>query len=636
MIKIEQIKLPVTHTEEELEKAIERRLGRKVGRNDLGDRWRILRKSLDCRKKPELFYIYSIGVFVDKKTEAEIRRRKKAERLIFTEETVYRLPVETGIGVRELAGNIRERELLDRTETIRIESEKAGNAGAERLRPVIVGDGPAGLFCAYILTLSGFRPVVFERGEDIDSRTERVKAFWEGGELSPESNVQFGEGGAGTFSDGKLNSGIKDKAGRIAFVLETFVKSGAKHEIIYDSKPHIGTDELRKIIKNMRLFMERRGCEFRFNSKVTDIIIEDGSVSGVVYEAEDEKRSEFQSDTVVLAIGHSSRDTLEMLYEKKIKMDQKDFAMGFRVMHPQELIDKAQYGEENLGSRAPAEQSVADDITGSFKEGVTDALGLPASDYKLAVTTSGGERVYSFCMCPGGYVVNASSEKSRLCVNGMSYADRASGEANSAIVAAFTKEDYGSDHPLSGMYLQRKIEEKAYKLGNGKIPIQRFVDFRDGIIGQKTLAHDEDRTVDGKDSITEIEDEAINVHGLHVPADDVSIRELRIKGDYEEADLRGIFTDKVNLAIIEAVEAFDRTIKGFAGKEAVFAGVESRTSSPVRIERDEESFMGSIKGLYPCGEGAGYAGGIMSAAVDGIKTAEHVIYNYLHEPITES
>ncbi|MCR4658149.1 MAG: FAD-dependent oxidoreductase [Lachnospiraceae bacterium] len=563
MIKIEQLKLPLDHTEEELEVAIEKRVGRKV-RNKNGQAcFRILKKSLDCRKKPELYYIYSIGVFFDKKTEALVKKSRRAGSLIFAEETVYSPPV--------------------------------FNKEPGSKRPVIVGDGPAGLFCAYILTLAGACPVVLERGGDVDQRTETVKNFWENGQLDPGSNVQFGEGGAGTFSDGKLNSGIKDRAGRIAFVLETFVKFGAKEEILYDSKPHIGTDELRRIIRNMRLFLEERGCEFRFNSKVSDLILEDGKISGVIYEPEKGSRDDHEkpekngpekllSDTVVLAIGHSSRDTLEMLYDRQIRMERKDFAMGFRVMHPQKLIDFARYGRE-----------------------------LFPADYKLAVTTGDGTRVYSFCMCPGGYVVNASSEEGRLCVNGMSYADRSSKEANSAIVAAFKKEDFGSEDPLSGMYLQRRIEEKAYALCKGKIPTERFVDFKDSINGRENIRKAED---------------VPERNGGAALADHKPIRKLQIKGAYAGADLSTIFDDKVNRAIVEAMEAFDRQIKGFAGEEAVFAGVESRTSSPVRILRDEESFMGSVYGLYPCGEGAGYAGGIMSAAVDGIKTAEHILRQY--------
>ncbi len=560
MIKIEQLKLPLAHTMEELEGAIEKRVGRKVRDKNGRVCYRILKKSLDCRKKPELYYIYSIGVFFDRKTEASVKKSRKAGSLVFTAETVYSPPV--------------------------FAKERGGR------RQVIVGDGPAGLFCAYILTLAGARPIVLERGGDIDQRTGTVRNFWENGQLDPDSNVQFGEGGAGTFSDGKLNSGIKDRAGRIAFVLETFVKFGAKEEILYDSKPHIGTDELAGIIRNMRLFLEERGCEFRFNSRVSDLIFKDGKISGVIYEPGSASRCDpgkphkngpvkLFSDTVVLATGHSSRDTLEMLYNRQVRMEQKDFAMGFRVMHPQKLIDLARYGRE-----------------------------LFPADYKLATTAADGTRVYSFCMCPGGYVVNASSEEGRLCVNGMSYADRSSEEANSAIVAAFKKEDFGSDDPLSGMYLQRTVEEKAYALCGGKIPIQRFVDFKD--------------SVNGRDDVPKVSDLPERSEGGALP-DREPVRRLRIKGACAGADLSGIFDDKVNRAIIEAMEIFDRQIKGFAGEEAVFAGVESRTSSPVRIVRDEKSFMGSVYGLYPCGEGAGYAGGIMSAAVDGIKTAEHII-----------
>ena len=288
------------------------------------------------------------------------------------------------------------------------------NREGERKRPVITGDGPAGLFCGYLLTLAGFCPTILERGDSIDKRTEKVESFWREGKLDVRSNVQFGEGGAGTFSDGKLNSTIKDRTGRIGFVLETFIKHGAKPSIAYDAKPHLGTDELKRIIADMRRAMEEAGCEFRFNTLVTDLIIENGRVKGAVL---DNTGEIIPTDTVVLAIGHSARDTVKMLYERKLNMERKDFAMGFRVIHPQELINRAQYGENY-----PEE--------------------LPAADYRLTHTASNGKRVYTFCMCPGGYVVNASSEEGRLAVNGMSYSSRASGYANSAVVAAFESESF--------------------------------------------------------------------------------------------------------------------------------------------------------------------------------------------------
>ncbi len=597
MIKIEQLKLPFGHTAEELENAIEKRIGIRLPRLSIrsleGDAlsdwrtdiskasynkakkeegYRILRRSLDCRKKPLIFYSYSIGIFLDKEKEERILKRKGGRRgLVRCEETAYKPPA------------LRKKDACLKNDRAEDDYDlKAAKTCPYLSRPVIAGAGPAGLFCAYVLSLAGLRPIVLERGDPVDLRTRKVEAFFKGGELDPESNVQFGEGGAGTFSDGKLNSGIKDKEGRIAFVLESFVRFGAKDEIIYDAKPHLGTDALKDIIKNMRAFLTESGCEFRFGTKLCDIFIEDGDrVGGAAVSIREGSplmpvREELlKTDILVLATGHSARDTLEMLCEKNITMEQKDFAMGLRVMHPQKLIDRAQYGEGLDAS-------------------------LPPADYKLSNITKDGSRVYSFCMCPGGYVVNSSSEQGRLCVNGMSLSDRGSDTANSAIVAAFSKEDFGSKHPLAGMWLQRDIEKKAFERAEGRIPVQSFEGFRRAV---------RDCNNDSK--------EQFSLPPLK--------GEMCIRGEYKETDLSGIYDRKIELAIIESMEAFDRTIHGFAGKEAMFAGTETRTSSPVRIVRDKDTLMADIKGLYPCGEGAGYAGGIMSAAVDGIKVAERII-----------
>ncbi len=301
MIKIEQIKLPVEHDGRDLYEAISKLLGKSISTDSEKEKIKILKKSLDCRKKPELYYSYTVGVCLDKKAEDKLKRHNRNKKLIFTEETVYCAPV-------------------------------LKNSAKERKRPLIAGDGPAGLFCGYLLTLAGYCPIILERGDSMDERTEKVDRFWKDGKLDPCSNVQFGEGGAGTFSDGKLNSTIKDRAGRIGFVLETFIKYGAKPSIAYDAKPHLGTDELKRIIVSMRKAMEEAGCEFRFNTRVSDLIIENGRVKGAVT---DNSGEIIPADTVVLAIGHSARDTVRMLYDRKLNMERKDFAMGFRVMHSQ-------------------------------------------------------------------------------------------------------------------------------------------------------------------------------------------------------------------------------------------------------------------------------------------------------------
>ncbi|MBQ7563584.1 MAG: FAD-dependent oxidoreductase [Lachnospiraceae bacterium] len=612
MFRINELKLPVTHTKEDLEAALSGELG--LGVEGVRISYEIERRSLDCRKKPDLFYSYRILVKLPGGLEKKLRQKNRNKRLAFLDkkEEPYQVPqLQKNDHSGPESGIVTEFGKEDTESRPRLRAGKSP-------RIIIVGDGPAGLFCAYILTLAGVPPLVLERGLSVSKRTKRVEEFWKTGRLDPECNVQFGEGGAGTFSDGKLNSSIRDKAGRIPFVLKTFTEFGAKEEIVYEAKPHLGTDELKRIIPNMREFMEKQGCEFRFGAKVTDLVVEDGAVRGVqvVYRDEEPERLEapgpdiaqntvpiegasqfeapesdirrntvpvkekskvefIEAKHVVLAIGHSARDTFQILYDKRIPMEQKDFAVGFRVMHPQKLIDRAQYGAENLDK------------------------GLPAADYKLTHTAENGRRVYSFCMCPGGYVVNASSEKGRLAVNGMSDQARDSGTANSAVVAAVTKEDFGSESPLSGLEFQRRLEERAYRLAEGKVPIERYAEFRAEVLsGEKPAT--EDQFVSSGEYV-------------------------QIKGQFGNTDLSELLAPDMNEAICEAMECFDRIIPGFAGEEAVLAGIESRTSSPVRILRDPERLMSNLSGLYPCGEGAGYAGGIMSAAVDGIRVAEKVI-----------
>lgn len=505
----------------------------------------ILRRSLDARKKPELYYLYTVEVAVhnEKKVfERAVQNKKAKEMLSFSERISYQFP-------------------------------KPMNIQHANMRPIVIGAGPAGLFCTYSLALAGLRPILLERGRPVEERQKDVALFWQTGKLDPESNVQFGEGGAGTFSDGKLNTLVKDKEGRNRAVLETFVRFGAKEAILYDAKPHIGTDELSRVIRNLREELLRLGAEIHFASKVQEILVKkrDGQseqmqIAGVMLENGDR----IEGEQVVLAIGHSARDTFQMLREKGIQMEAKPFAVGFRVEHPQTMINESQYGFAETGD-------------------------LGAAAYKVTAKTSGGRGVYSFCMCPGGYVVNASSEKGMLAVNGMSYSSRNGKNANAAIIVSVTCEDYPSSDPLGGIAFQRELEKKAYDLGGGKIPVQRYGEFRRCVKGE----------TDGQGRIS----------SDFLPS---------CKGEYTWADLSKLLPEACNKALIEGMTQFGRQIKGFDREDAIFSGVESRTSSPVRILRDD-SFQSNLSGLYPCGEGAGYAGGITSACMDGLRVAEKIV-----------
>lgn len=493
----------------------------------------ILKHSIDARKKPQIFQVYSLGIKLTHLSEVTVVKKCKNANVLLSEQVEYHFP----------------------------------KAGTEKLaqRPVIVGMGPAGLFCGYMLALHGYRPILLERGCDVKTRTKDVEDYWQGGALKPESNVQFGEGGAGTFSDGKLNTLVKDKYGRNKEVLRIFVKAGAPEEILFESKPHIGTDVLKKVVVAMREEIIKNGGEVRFESKVTSLKIEKGEVTGVVIDDEEV----LKTNHVVLAIGHSARDTFSYLNSIDLPMQSKSFAVGMRVEHPQKLINQVMYGAEH------GEE-------------------LPAAPYKLTAKTSVDRGVYSFCMCPGGYVVNASSEEGRIAVNGMSYSDRSSQNANSAIIVQVTPEDFGSDGPLAGVEFQRRLEEFAYKAGNGKVPVQYYEDYVTNKESKENLA-------------------------WNTPC---------IKGEYAYSNLRGMLPEECEQAFIEGMEHFDKVIPGFAAGDVILAGVESRTSSPVRIHRDENLQSPAIKGLYPCGEGAGYAGGITSAAMDGIFVAEKIAEIY--------
>lgn len=533
MIRITQIKLAFGHTEAELRNKI-RKLLRLQENADF--RYRIAKQSIDARQKPNIMLQYTIDVFL--KQERQIAAKLKNPQVTLREDKPYSFP-------------------------------KSGKKKLQN-RPVIIGTGPAGLFCGYLLAQNGYRPILLERGEDIVKRTETVKAFWETGKLNTESNVQFGEGGAGSFSDGKLNTLVKDKAGRNEEALRIFAAAGAPERILYENKPHIGTDVLLHVVETMRNTIIDCGGQVRFQSKATDLRIENGAVTGVVVNDE-----EFlPGEAVVLAIGHSARDTFEMLFSRQIPMEAKAFAVGLRVEHKQSMINAAQYG-------------------------TAASVNLPPASYKLTAKAQNGRGVYSFCMCPGGYVVNASSERQRLAVNGMSYSKRDGENANSAIIVTVTPEDYCRESggalpqypPLSGIAFQRRLEEKAFSLADGKVPIQTYGDFKahkTGSIG----------------SITP-----------------------NIKGAYAYADVRSILPEALNEALIDGMEQFAHKIKGFASDDTLLAGVESRTSSPVRICRDE-TMQSAVRGLYPCGEGAGYAGGITSAAMDGMKIAEEIAKIY--------
>lgn len=527
MLSVCQIKLPVTHTREDLEKKLLSVL--RIPREELLF-WRIARQSLDARKKPDLFFVYTLEASVKKESKVLKKIRSKNVSLLAAKKFNY----------------------------LCVQKDSF-------YRPVIVGSGPAGLFCAYYLVKAGLKPLLLERGEDADSRKKTVEHFWKTGELNQESNVQFGEGGAGTFSDGKLNTGIKDKENRINLVLKTFVENGAKENILYDAKPHVGTDILSVVVKNMRKYIESKGGTFYFDTEMTDFTTENNVLKAVKLS----NGEEIETNICVLAIGHSARDTFEMIFNKGINMEQKPFAIGVRVEHPQEKINKSQYGfsDNRLG----------------------------AASYKLTYKTDNGRGVYSFCMCPGGFVVNAASEKETCVVNGMSYSKRDSRNANSAIVTTVTPQDYPSKHPLAGVEFQRKLERKAFAEGNGNIPIQRLEDFRNN---KKT--------------------EAL---GKITP---------EIKGKYSFGNLNNVLPEYVCKSISDAMEYFERKIEGFNDNDTIMSAVESRTSSPVRIIRDE-NYQSNVRGLIPAGEGAGYAGGITSAAIDGIKIFEFIGKNF-HKP----
>ena len=525
MIRISQIKIPITEdTKDRIILECSKKL--RINKNDI-ESYKINKKSVDARKKPDLFYVYELDLVV--KDEEVILKRSKDIRK--TPKENYKFEV---LGSKKL-----------------------------NHRPIIVGSGPGGLFCSYFLAEAGYNPLIVERGERVDAREKSIERFFETGVLDPNSNIQFGEGGAGTFSDGKLNTLVKDKKYRQKRIFEILVENGAPEEILYESKPHIGTNILRNVIKNIRNKIISMGGEFLFNTTLTDINISNGKVVSIVLNND----REVDTDILVLALGHSARDTFKMLYEKGINMTSKPFAVGVRVQHLQKDIDRSQYGEENL----------------KF---------IGKASYKLTYQTKDKRGVYTFCMCPGGYVLNASSEEGHLAVNGMSNHERESKNANSAVIVTISEKDYG-EGPLAGIKYQRLLEEKAFKLGNGAIPIQTFGDFK---LNKET-----------------------NELGKIKPV---------IKGRYTYSNLRDVFSPEISSSIIEAMDYFDHKISGFGNDDVILAAVESRTSSPIRIIRNDD-LESNIEGVYPAGEGAGYAGGITSAAVDGVKVAEAIAKEFI-------
>jgi uncharacterized FAD-dependent dehydrogenase len=542
MLRLTDLRLPLDHTEEELKAALLSELGLREQPQEL-IRYSIARRGVDSRKPGAIILVYHLDVEIaDTTREDEVlrrhrrRARKAGPHLGPTPDTTYCLP-----------------------------ARAPADPEFAIPRPIVIGIGPCGLFAGLLLAEMGFRPLILERGKAVRERTVDTFGLWNKGELDPESNVQFGEGGAGTFSDGKLYSQIKDPGHRGRKVLQEFVEAGAPPEILYVSKPHIGTFRLVKMVETMRAKIESLGGEIRFRSRVEDLIVEEGKVRGVVI-ADGADGGHLDADKVILAVGHSARDTFDMLHRRGVAIEAKPFSIGFRIEHPQALIDRCRYGPQ-AGNPL-----------------------LGAADYKLVHHCRNGRSVYSFCMCPGGTVVAAASETGGVVTNGMSQYSRDERNANSGIVVGITPADYPGG-PLAGIDFQRHWERRAFELGGGtyEAPGQLVGDFLAGRPSKE--------------------------FGSVLPSYRPGVR---------LGDLSTSLPDYAIEAIREALPAFDKSIPGFAMNDALLTAVETRTSSPVRIPRKEDFQSLDTEGLYPAGEGAGYAGGILSAAVDGIKVAEAV------------
>ncbi|MDO5089440.1 MAG: FAD-dependent monooxygenase [Leptotrichiaceae bacterium] len=530
MLRISNIKMPVSHNDDDLKRITAKKLDIKEKEFKT---FKITAQAIDARNKNNIHYVYSVDISLNN-------------------EEKYR-------DLRDVREIVKQKYIV----------EKIGLNGEKR--PVIVGSGPSGIFAALVLAEAGLKPVILEQGKSVEKRQRDVYNFFKGGKLNKYSNVQFGEGGAGTFSDGKLTTNTNNF--RMQKIYEELILAGAEKKIAYMSKPHVGTDRLIEIMKNLRKKIEGLGGEYRFQNRLISVNHNNGKVTGAAVQIIDEngentEKYEIDTDIIILAIGHSSRDTFYMLNEKNVKMERKPFSVGVRIEHRQSMINCAQYGK--FADR------------------------LPPAEYKLNVKSENGRGVYTFCMCPGGVVVPAASEEGRVVVNGMSYSKRNLENANSAVLVNVYPEDFGEGGVLAGVEFQRRLEEKAFKLGGEdyKAPVQLFGDFVRNRKSEKL--------------------------GVVKPS---------YAGGYRFADLNECFPDYISNALKEGIKAMDRKIRGFGNEDTVLTAVESRSSSPVKIPRNER-FFSNIEGLMPCGEGAGYAGGIMSAAVDGIKCAEFAVEYY--------
>lgn len=528
LLRIHELKLPLDADESELRGLAARAL--KIDLQHITG-LRIFKKSVDCRNKEDICFVFGVDVSLGL-DEEKLFSRLSDPKITVVQTHVYTLPP------------VRRKSAL---------------------RPIVVGFGPAGMFAALTLTSAGIPPLVLEQGEPVERRLSTVRSFWRTRALDPNSNVQFGEGGAGAFSDGKLNTGIKDP--RCRRVLELFCQNGAPPEILYEAKPHIGTDRLAGVVRSIREALLADGAEIRFGARLTDLILYNGSVQGVTVTYADGGTEDLEADAVLLAVGHSARDTVELLYGKGLRMAQKPFSLGVRIEHRRELIDRAQYGK----------------FAGHPK--------LGAADYKLSCHPPGGRGAYTFCMCPGGTVVCASSEAGGVVVNGMSGYARNGENSNSALLVGVEPESFPGRDPLAGMYWQREIERKAFLMGGGgyTAPAQKVGDFLRG-----------------------------------VPSVCISSVRPTCPTGVRLTNLRELLPKRVTDTMLDALVRMDKMLPGFACADALLTAPETRSSSPVRILRDE-FFQSSVRGIYPCGEGAGYAGGIVSAGVDGIRCAEAIL-----------